>query len=139
MNIIETDIPDEIVENIDYSKIELAENVIKNIQPLIDQLITGQNSDIKLLENELKEKRKIVHKKKTSLESMFSIYKKKQKIQKLLERVNKLVNSGLINEGQSRQEMIVLLKIVDSLSEEKLNYHLKNTMNIITKRFDYET
>jgi len=42
---------------------------------------------------------------------------------------------GIVNEGQTKQETIILLKIIDKLSTDKLNFHLKETMNTISKRF----
>ena len=135
MIIIETDIPDEISETVDQSKIDLADKIINNVQPLLDEVLNEKVASAKILVKEFSEKKKLVSKNKSTLEEMFKNYKKKQKVKKLLERIDKLVSSGLI-EGQSKHDMVVLLKVIDSLPDDKLNYHLKNTMNIITKRFN---
>jgi hypothetical protein len=135
MIITETDIPDEILENIDQSKIDLADKIINNVQPLLDEVFNEKVASARVLVKEYSEKKKLVSEKKIALEEMFKSYKRKQKVKKLLERVEKLVSSGLI-EGQSKHDMVVLLKVIDDLPNDKLNYHLKNTMNIITKRFN---
>lgn len=135
MIITETDIPDEISENIDQSKIDLADKIINNVQPLLDEVLNEKVASARVLVKEYSKKKKLVSEKKIALEEMFKSYKRKQKVKKLLERVEKLVSSGLI-EGQSKHDMVVLLKVIDDLPDDKLNYHLKNTMNIITKRFN---
>ena len=57
-----------------------------------------------------------------------------KKKSKLLERVSKIISSGLFHQSGLRNEMIVLLKIMDNLSEEKLDQQLNQTLKIISKR-----
>ena len=135
MNIIETKIPDINIENLDQSKIQLAETIIQNINPLFDDLKQEKISEFKFKVNEFKQLKKNVHSNKTEIETLFEHYKRKQKVKKLLERIDKLVSLGIVNEGQTKQETIILLKIIDKLSTDKLNFHLKETMNTISKRF----
>jgi hypothetical protein len=135
MNIIETKIPDIDVRDIDQSKVNLAEKIIHNINPLFDDLHQAKLDQYKVNVNEFKQLKVKVVSNKNEIESLFEQYKRKQKIKKLLERIDKLVSLGMVNEGQSKQETIVLLKIIDKLDTNKLNYHLKETMNTITKRF----
>jgi hypothetical protein len=135
MNIIETEIPDIDIKNIDQSKVDLAEKIIYNINPLFDDLRQVKMEDIKFKNNEYKQLQKNIQTNKTNIESLFNHYKRKQKVKKLLERIDKLVSLGIVNEGQTKQETIILLKIIDKLSTDKLNFHLKETMNTISKRF----
>ncbi len=135
MNIIETKIPDINVDNIDQSKVHLAEKIIHNINPLFDDLQQTKIEEFKFKVNEFKQLKKNVLSNKTEIESLFKHYKKKQKVKQLLERIDKLVSLGIVNEGQTKQETIILLKIIDKLSTDKLNFHLKETMNTISKRF----
>jgi hypothetical protein len=62
-------------------------------------------------------------------------YKRKKKVTKLLDRIEKLITSGLVYDGTLKHETIVLLKIVDKLEEDKLDYHLHATLQTISKRF----
>lgn len=135
MNIIETNIPDINVDNIDQSKVKLAEKIIKNINPLFDDLQDIKFDEFKFKVSEYKQLKKNVLSNKTEIESLFEHYKRKQKIHKLLERIDKLVSLGIMNEGQTKQETIVLLKIIDKLSTDKLNFYLKETIKTISKRF----
>ena len=135
MNIIETEIPDINIENLDQSKVQLANKIIQNINPLFDDLQQEKNNEYTFKVNEFKQLKKNVITNKTEIEGLFKHYKRKQKVKKLLERIDKLVSLGIVNEGQTKQDTIILLKIIDNLSTNKLNYHLKETMNTISKRF----
>ncbi len=135
MRIIETNIPDVNPDNIDYSKVDLANRIIQNISPLFDELYNDKVSQVRELTEQLNHKRKKVIHDKEELEILLRTYKKKQKIHKLLERIEKLVSTGLVNEVQTKQDAIILLKVIDKLPDDKLDYHLRNTMSIITKRF----
>ena len=46
-----------------------------------------------------------------------------------------MVSLGITTDGKLKQETVILLKIIDKLPDEKLDYHLKDTANTITKRF----
>jgi hypothetical protein len=135
MNIIETKIPDIDVDNIDESKVKLADNIIGNINPLFDDLQQVKIDEFNFKVSEFKQLKKNVLSNKTEIESLFENYKRKQKVHKLLERIDKLVSLGIVNEGQTKQETIVLLKIIDKLPTDKLNFYLKETINTISKRF----
>lgn len=135
MNIIETKIPDVHEDNISQSKVVLADNIIRNIYPLFDEIFSTKVEQVDKLKVVLESKQVQVLESKRNLEQGIKNYKKKQKESKLLDRINKLVSSGLIYDGNLKHEMIILLKIIHSLSEEKLNYHLSNTLKIISKRF----
>ena len=135
MNIIETKIPDVHEDNISQSKVVLADNIIRNIYPLFDEIFSTKVEQVNKLKVVLESKQVQVLESKRNLEQGIKNYKKKQKESKLLDRINKLVSSGLIYDGNLKHEMIILLKIIHNLSEEKLNYHLSNTLKIISKRF----
>lgn len=135
MNIIETSIPDVIPENIDESKIVLAESIIQNVYPLFDEVYNTRISDLNELQKTLKTKRSSVLSEKDSLQTLIDGYNKKKKVAKLIDRIEKMVNSGLVYEGSLKNETIILLKIASKLTNEKLDYHLKSTLRTISKRF----
>jgi len=135
MNIIETKIPDVHEDNINQSKVVLADNIIRNIYPLFDEIFSTKVEQVNKLEKALEKKRVQVLESKRQLERGIKNYKKKQKESKLLDRINKLASTGLLYDGNLKHEMIILLKIVNTLTEEKLDYHLSNTLKIIGKRF----
>jgi len=135
MKIIETKNPDVTEYNLDESKITLANNIIKNVYPLFDDVYTEKVSQLKKL-NMLYENRKAkVIENKKHLELMMRQYEQKKKVSKLLTRLEKLVDSGLVYDGHLKSETIVLLKIIDKLPDDKLEHHLSETLKIIGKRF----
>ena len=135
MKIIETDVVDVVVENIDKSKIVLAEKIIKNVYPLFDEVYNSKIEETKELKDILKIKKSQVFQSKTELEKLMEIYDRHKKTMKLLNRISKLVSSGLLHDSSLKHETIILLKVADKLSIEKLDYHLSETMKIISKRF----
>lgn len=135
MIIEETNIPNVVPNNIDESKEVLADNIIANVYPLFNEVYNTRVEEIDTLKTALTRKKDLVKKHKSSLEGMMVEYKKKKKVAKLLDRIEKLISSGLVYDGTIKHETIVLLKIVTKLSDEKLDYHLKDTLRTISKRF----
>lgn len=135
MDITETKIPDVSIENIDKAKIVLAENIIKNVYPLFDEVFNTRVSELEELQNKLKGRREQVKEEKNNLQEMMDTYNRKKKVAKLLDRIEKMVTSGLVYDGSLKNETTVLLKIATKLTDEKLDYHLKSTLRTISKRF----
>jgi len=135
MNIIETSIPDVTKENIDRTKLDLSERIVKNIYPLLSEIYHEELSRVKELEKELKQKSRLIRESKDNIEGRMKVYNKKKKTKKLVDRISKLVSSGLVYDGALKNEIIVLLKVIESLSNDKLDYHLKQTLRMISKRF----
>lgn len=135
MIIEETNIPNVVPNNVQEAKEVLADNIISNVYPLFNEVYSTRVDEIDLLKNSLAKKKDLVQKHKVSLESMMVEYKKKKKVAKLLDRIEKLITSGLVYDGTIKHETIVLLKIATKLSDEKLDYHLKDTLRTISKRF----
>jgi len=135
MNIIETDIPDIDIENIDESKVNLANKIVKNIFPLFDEVLESKTNEIEELEEQLTNKKVQVLKSKDDLELKIFEYNKSKKVKKLLDRISKLVTSGLVFDGNLRHETVILLKIINKLPDDKVDYHLAETSKTISKRF----
>lgn len=135
MNIIETSYPNVLPDNIDQSKIVLSDKIIKHVYPLFDEVHINKVNENKELKKELDVKIGKVKEEKIELENMIANYNKKKKIKKLLERISKLISSGLVYDNNMKMETVVLLKIVNKLSEEKLDKQLSETMRTISKRF----
>jgi len=135
MNIIETKIPDITPETIDKAKLVLADNIIKNVYPLFDEVYQGKIGSVSSIKKLLKEKKLLVAEKKLKLEELMSAYNKEKKVSKLLTRIEKLVDSGLVYDGSLKSQTIILLKVIDKLTDEKLDHHLSEIVQIIRKRF----
>jgi len=135
MIITETNIPNVVPDNIPQSKTVLADNIIANVYPLFNEVYSTRVDEIDLLKKNLNVKKEMVRKHKIALEQMMFEYKKKKKVAKLLDRIEKLITTGLVYDGTLKHETVILLKIATKLSDEKLDYHLKDTMRTISKRF----
>ena len=126
-------------QNIDSIKMELAEKIINKISPLFNEAYINKKIEYK---KALKQKKNIideVNKKKESMMSLVKEYERKTKIKKLLERINKIVSSDIIHSSLNlKKDMSFLIKIINNLSEEKINHYLVETNRIITKKFSKE-
>lgn len=131
----ESDIPDITSSNIEKSKKVLAESIINNVYPLFDDVYNTRLEESKNLKKKLQEQREIINSNKNELENMMSVYNKNKKVTKLLDRIEKLIKAGLVHDGNLKHETVILLKIINKLNNEKLDYHLKDTLRIISKRF----
>ncbi len=135
MKVTYTKIPDVNKENIETSKIKLADKILKNVNPLLDQISTEKNNSVNMLKESIKNKQNNILKNKKELELNLKKYNKNSKIQKLIERISKLISHGLIHDSILKHEMVILLKVIDTMDEEKLDYNLKKTLNILSKKF----
>lgn len=135
MKIHETDIPDVTFNNLDESKINLANSVIENIYPLFDDFFKEKLRRVYDLKNEIKAKSNKIKSEKESMQVLVSEYARRKKVAKLLDRTQNLINAGLTYDGQIKHETVILLKIIDKLADEKLDEQLRRTIQTINKRF----
>ena len=135
----EATIPDVVSENLNQSKLTLANNVIKNVYPLFDEVQREKRHEVKELEKQLQEAKNQVQQRKRILEKLLNDYNRQKKVRKLLNRIERLVNSGLIYDGTLRNDTRILLKVIPKLTDEKLDFHLQDVLKTINKRFSKPT
>ena len=135
MNIIETSVPDVTKHNISLNKEKIAESIIQNVYPLFDEVYQAKLDTVFQLKNRIKTGREKISTEKETMQQLMTAYRKEKKITKILERIEKLVQSGLTYDNTVRHETVIILKIIDKLPEEKLDYQLTKTMQILNKRF----
>lgn len=135
MIITETKIPDVVEDNIDDSKKILAENIIRNVYPLFDDIYNERVHSTEEVKLKIKAKKEELKNKKEAIELLIGEYNRKKKITKLLNRVEQLVQSGLLYDGTLKHEMVIMLKIIEKLPPDKLDQQLAKTMHIISKRY----
>jgi hypothetical protein len=131
----ETNVPDVSITNLSEAKVILADNIIKYVYPLFDDVYIQKLDEIKNLETILESKKVQVKQEKEQLEKLLTIHNHKIKITNLLGRIQKLVEAGLVYDGTLRNDTVLLLKVIDKLSEEKVNYHIQQTIKLISTRF----
>ncbi len=121
------------VENIDLAKLTLANKIIAQVRPLVDDIFLEKSKQIKKIESEIGNKKIIVGQLKIKLEKKIALYNKKKKVVKLLERIEQLNSFGMLY-GELKNEIVVILKVLDTLDDNKLNKYLQTTMEIVNKR-----
>ena len=134
MNITYTDIPD-ININPDIAKADLGNKVVEGISPLLNEYYLGKSTEVNELKIQLKNVRKEVLNKKNQLQKQMQLLERKKKVKQLLGKVSTLINAGLGYDNSFRNEVIILLKVIDNLSDTKLDFHLKDITTLIKKRF----
>lgn len=135
MNIVITKYPDIDKGNIEQSTNELGKRIIENISPLLDEYYQGKSGELKDTVLEYKGLSKKIQFKKTQMENLIIKLNKLKKTKKLLDKISRLISSGFGHDSSFRNEMIVLLKVIDNLPNEKLDYHLNEITKMINKRF----
>ena len=135
MRIIETSIPDINETNIDQSKLLLAQDIINNISPLLNEAYNTKINNKRRLQEEVKASKKRINEEKGDVERILKDYNRKKKVARILDRIEKLVESGLVHDSQLKHETVILLKILDKLPEDKLDMQLNRTIEVLNKRF----
>lgn len=135
MNIIETNIPDVTESNISNHKQVIADSIIQNVYPLFDEVYKAKLEQVGVLKRQINTGRDNMRSQKETMQQLMHEYQKEKKVSKLIDRIEKLVQSGLTYDGTMKHEMVILLKIIDKLPEDKLNQQISKTMQILSKRF----
>lgn len=133
----ESKIPDISKKNINESKEIIADNIIRNVYPLFDEVYQAKTEHLTELKRKLLDGSSQIKNEKETMEKLVEIYKKEKQISKVLERVEKLIRAGLIYDGTLKHEMVILLKIVDKLPKDKLEQQLSKTVHLLNKRFSH--
>jgi len=135
MRIVDTGIPDVHSSNINKVKENLANKVITRVSPLFEEVSVTRNEDVVSMKKELKAKRIDVIAKKRELEGLQESYKKNKSIKQLLNKLAVLVNSGLLYDPSLRNQTVIMLKVMDKMTNEKILDHVLEMSVLIKKRF----
>lgn len=124
MRIIETDIPDVDFINVDESKLKLAEKIISKIKPLLNEVNSDKIKQIEELSIGVEGNKKIINDSKEKLKKLSDTYSHKKKQKQLLNEILKINPAILFNDKELKHEIIILLKVMNTLDKDKLDYHL---------------
>ena len=133
MKIRELRIPDIKYESLNKSKIELADKIISSFLPIIQPKISDKLKELKNLRESVNNKKKKVTQEKVSLQELQTIIQKKKKINLLLNRIEQLTTIGI--DESLKSEMITVIRKINDLSDEKINFYLEETLRIISRKF----
>ena len=135
MNINELIISDITEKNIDEFKVSLANEIISNMVPYINKEIISKVKKLRDLKNSLRSKRELILEQKSELEKLLKTFDRKKKIKLLLDRALRLTTIGSLEDPSIRSEISVMLKVIDDLPEEKLDFYISEMMRIVSRRF----
>lgn len=134
MRIIETDINDIQEIDLNKSKLNLADEVISYVQPIFSKDYNEKIREIKEFKKRILEKKDTIKIEKNELEDLLKVFSKKSKESELLNKMGKLIQTGLIQDSM-KTEMSVLLKSFDNISEEKITSYLNETIKLVSQKF----
>jgi len=135
MNIVELAISDITEKNIDEFKVNLANDVISNMVPYINKEIVDKIKRLKDLKQSLRSKKELILEQKNELEKLLKTFDRKKKIKLLLDRALRLTIIGSLDDPNIRSEISVMLKVIDDLPEDKLDFYISEMMRIVSRRF----
>jgi len=132
MKIASSEIVDVLEEDPDRTKVYFAENIVRIMSPILDEYYNEKIERVTSVRQEMKDLKTRAQSKKEDMTGMLSQHKKLTKTAKLLSRIDKIISSGLTY-GSTKRELVIILKILDKLSEEKLEVQMNNMMAILSK------
>jgi len=135
MRLVDTGIPDVHSSTINRVKENLANKVITRVSPLFEEVGISRNEDLTSMKKELRNKRIDVIAKKRELEGLQESYKKNKSMKQLLNKLAVLVNSGLLYDPSLRNQTVIMLKVMDKMTNDKLLDHVSEMSVLIKKRF----
>jgi uncharacterized protein (DUF2344 family) len=134
MRIIETEINDMPENNISNLKIKLADSIISYVQPIFSKDYNNKLREIKELKKSLNDKKEKIKREKDELEELLKLFTKKDKERQLLNKMGRLIQTGLIQESM-KTEISIMLKSFNTLSEEKITSYLNETIRLLSQKF----
>lgn len=135
MKLQELSIPDVTYDNVDESKVKLANSVINSIYPKFETECSKKNEELENLKVELHDKKMEVNNKKEKLQELLTEFERRKRILKLVNRIERIISAGAASDGSIRHEMIVLLKVCENMNDDKLNRNLERTQKVLKKRY----
>jgi hypothetical protein len=132
MEIVRTDVTDINYDNIDLSKIQFADDIIKVISPLFIKIRDNKSLLIEDLEKEFMKKKINIGLFKKEAKEFNDKYRKEKEKKQTLDKLLKIVDSGLIKD-ELKSEFRVFLKVIDTLSSEEIDSYVNRTIQIKSK------
>jgi septal ring factor EnvC (AmiA/AmiB activator) len=134
MRIIETDLNDIEETDLNESKINIANEIISFVYPLLRSDYKKKIKEIQELKISIEKKHSKIKSEKTKLQSLSKELNKKHVESKLLKKMGKLIQTGLVQD-KMKKEMVVLLNSFEHLQEDKITTYLNETIKIISQKF----
>lgn len=116
-------------------KLNLAEEVVELIEPLIQEDGKEKRNSLKTLIKNYKEKNSFLENERNNLKKSILELKLKKRILVVLEGLDKLISSGKLNkENNEKMNILNFVKKIDKLPEEKINLFYNQIIKIVAKK-----
>ncbi|OQB42019.1 MAG: hypothetical protein BWY04_00505 [candidate division CPR1 bacterium ADurb.Bin160] len=121
--------------HVDSTKIKLSELLVQNIYPHLTKEYNKKKKEIRNIKREIRENNKKIITRRSEIENLLKKYSSERKVKKLLDRIEKLIETKIIFTDRSlKNNSIILLKVINSLSEEQLEYKLSEMLSSLSKK-----
>lgn len=130
-----TNIPDINDTNIDEAKVDFADNIIEQTYPLFDNELSRVSEQLEIIKEEIKYRDKRIKQEKDELSQLLYEFESKKKVLGLVNRIERLIGLGAGTDGSLRHELIVLLKVCDTMKDKSLDDNLQRLKSILKKRY----
>lgn len=129
----------DLKDNTEKLKKRIAEDVIFNSKLLYGSKEKKLGETLKSLKKEINDTGNSLKKQQDEIQMLMSEQKRKIKIKTLLEKTKQLISSGLVERNSNlKKEIKIILKVVEELPEEKLDYHILDMMKVLNRSFGSE-
>jgi hypothetical protein len=135
VKLIESDTPDLELKDINIFKIKLLDKILYNVVPYINKDISEKVKELKASRKEMKKMRLSGLQLKKEIQDKLKILERKKKVKVLLDRAMNLVNLKALDENGLKSELSVMLRMIDDLPEEKIDFYVSEMMRILIKKF----
>jgi len=121
------------LSKLDINKIKLSNEIINFIKPLVDKKYKDKNLQLENLNSEIKKNKKIIFENKYLLENLYKKYNKNKLVHKLLSLMEKVIDRDIVYEYNLRNEFVIILRVIESLGENKIEYHINDISKLLKK------
>jgi len=134
MRIINTNLNDVDRNNLDIEKIKIGEKIIESVTPLLEDSYSEKSDRTKRMIKEVNQTKQKVTENKDVIRKLMKKYEREKKIGRILSEISKIISSGSVR-GHMKNELIILLKTLDKITDSKLESHLSQLQRSVRKRF----
>jgi len=136
MNLNITNILDTSKENHSRNKIILADTIIKKMEPFFDELRNAKLKSIESLDNKILNMKFEIRTKKEEIKKNLASYEREQISKEYYDKIHMIIQTGNAKSDGLRKELIVMVKVLPKLDNDKIKSHIKKldlTLNKMLK------
>jgi len=133
MELIISNIPDIISQNLDHTKVSLANQIIKKVHPMFDELraaklktVENLNAKILSIKNEIKSK-------KLETQEFLTKYQREKLVKDYLDKIHMIIQTGNVTQESLKKELVIMTKITDKIPTDKYPGHIAKLDTMLSK------